>query len=175
MENRGKGKERSLELMNANTPLADRSPFSLFFPFSLQLLLLLQAAELLLMFAWKMTRPVNLVALYSGLPLVGLGSFAVQTSINGSHRSKGSHETHATDPEQLVIAIARAAFPSFIPSPLSLLSYPLLIQSASRTAHRLRPRRPCRAVRILRRGNCCESLRGPGRCRPLRRRRRPGP
>ena len=35
----------------------------------------------LLMFAWKMTRPVNLFALYSGLPLVGLGSFAVQTSI----------------------------------------------------------------------------------------------
>ena len=33
------------------------------------------------MFAWKMTRPVNLFALYSGLPLVGLGSFAVQTSI----------------------------------------------------------------------------------------------
>ena len=36
----------------------------------------------LLMFAWKMTRPVNLFTLYSGLPLVGLGSFAVQTSIN---------------------------------------------------------------------------------------------
>ena len=35
----------------------------------------------LLMFAWKMTRPVNLFALCSGLPLVGLGSFAVQTSI----------------------------------------------------------------------------------------------
>ena len=37
----------------------------------------------LLMFAWKMTRPVNLFALYSGLPLVGLGSFAVQTSVGG--------------------------------------------------------------------------------------------
>ena len=36
---------------------------------------------LLLTFACKMTRPVNLFALYSGLPLVGLGSFAVQTSI----------------------------------------------------------------------------------------------
>ena len=35
----------------------------------------------LLMFAWKMTPSVNLFALYSGLPLVGLGSFAVQTSI----------------------------------------------------------------------------------------------
>ena len=49
MENRGKGKEQSLELMNANTPLANRSPFSLSFPFPLQLLLLLQAAELLRM------------------------------------------------------------------------------------------------------------------------------
>ena len=35
----------------------------------------------LLIFAWKTTRPVNLFALCSGLPLVGLGSFAVQTTI----------------------------------------------------------------------------------------------
>ena len=34
--------------------------------------------------AWKMTRPVYLCILYSGLPLVGLGSFAVQTSIIGA-------------------------------------------------------------------------------------------
>ena len=36
------------------------------------------------MFAWKMTRPVNLFALDSGLPLVGLGSFALQTSIGAA-------------------------------------------------------------------------------------------
>ena len=30
--------------------------------------------SILLTFAWKMTRPVNLFALYSGLPLVGLAS-----------------------------------------------------------------------------------------------------
>ncbi len=33
------------------------------------------------MFAWRMTRPVNLFSPFTGLPLVGLGSFAVQTSI----------------------------------------------------------------------------------------------
>lgn len=35
----------------------------------------------LLVFAWIMTRPINLFGLFPGLPLVGLGSFAVQTSI----------------------------------------------------------------------------------------------
>jgi len=33
------------------------------------------------MFAWRMTRPVNLFSPFTGLPLVGLRSFAVQTSI----------------------------------------------------------------------------------------------
>ena len=33
------------------------------------------------MFAWIMTQQGNLFAPFSGLPLVGLGSFAVQTSI----------------------------------------------------------------------------------------------
>jgi hypothetical protein len=35
----------------------------------------------LLMFTWRMTRPVNRFGPIAGLPLVGLGSFAVQTSI----------------------------------------------------------------------------------------------
>jgi hypothetical protein len=36
---------------------------------------------MLLMFAWRMARPVNLFGPSAGLLLVGLGSFAVQTSI----------------------------------------------------------------------------------------------
>ena len=36
----------------------------------------------LLMFAWRMTRRVNLVGPFAGLPLVALGSFAVQRSMN---------------------------------------------------------------------------------------------
>jgi plasmid stabilization system protein ParE len=38
----------------------------------------------LLLFAWRMTRPVDLFGPFTGLPLVGLGSFAVQGSIRGS-------------------------------------------------------------------------------------------
>ena len=45
------------------------------------------------MFAWKMTRPVNLFALYSGLPLVGLGSFAVQTSIGSRQFRRDRSQT----------------------------------------------------------------------------------
>ena len=38
----------------------------------------------LLMFAWRMTRPVSPFDAFAGLPLVGLGSFAGQTSIKGN-------------------------------------------------------------------------------------------
>ena len=40
------------------------------------------------MFAWRMIRPVNLFGPFSGLPLVGLGSFAVQTSIEPNRITK---------------------------------------------------------------------------------------
>ena len=48
----------------------------------------------LLMLAWKMTRPVNLFALNSGLPLVGLGSFAVRTSIGCLLASPAAYYSH---------------------------------------------------------------------------------
>ena len=43
----------------------------------------------LLMFAWIATRPANAFSLFYGLPLVGLGSLAVQTSI-----TRGSRQVH---------------------------------------------------------------------------------
>jgi hypothetical protein len=43
--------------------------------------------RLLLMFAWLMSRQVNFFALFSGRPLDGLGSFAVQRSIKPSYGS----------------------------------------------------------------------------------------
>jgi hypothetical protein len=48
------------------------------------------AARELLIFAWRMTRSANVFGPFSGLPLVGLGSFAVQASIKGSTKA-GPH------------------------------------------------------------------------------------
>jgi hypothetical protein len=41
------------------------------------------------MFAWRMARPVNPFCPFAGLPLVGLGSFAVQTSKGRRKKGKG--------------------------------------------------------------------------------------
>jgi hypothetical protein len=59
------------------------------------------------MFTWRMTRPVNRFGPIAGLPLVGLGSFAVQTSIESPHYRTASPHLHAP---RLSQSIAEAGF-----------------------------------------------------------------